>query len=134
MNVLGGQCELMDMTPSYMKLKLDAGTDVELKLLEKRRGGHIISLVITTLKVPHQSVIAFYDAAWKLIELPGVIELPQEQDFSKNLVDVELREVKQALTERGALAYEVHFQLSGTYLVVACYTFDEPLVWCCTLL
>ncbi|MDO5035407.1 MAG: DUF3256 family protein [Porphyromonas sp.] len=128
MNLLGGQCEIEVMSHSYLRFKLDADTNVELKLLKRSTSGHYISMIVTSMVTPRQSVVKFYGADWLEVNLNGIIDLPETQDFFVDPENVEQRDVKRALTTSGALSYEAHYAEELPILSIRVTSFDEPIL------
>lgn len=69
-NSLGDTTRVVCMTNDYLSVQLNAATQLELKLLEKRDGGKVICMVTTYLGPAAESALAFYTASWERLEQP----------------------------------------------------------------
>lgn len=126
-NLFGVKCEVEELNDTFLRMTLDEGTSVELKLLKKKRRGHLIGLIYTTLEAPQLSVVVFYDASWQRLDASELLELPAAEDFFTVSNSTEHREVKKALGERGALEYAARFSPVAEILSLRVTTFDEKL-------
>ena len=78
-NRLEGNSELLQLTPDYLKIRLTAHTDLQMKLLPRSSGDTIICMINTVCAEACDSRIRFYTKKWQEIN-------PSTELFKKPLI------------------------------------------------
>lgn len=82
-NLLKEKTTIDTLTADYIRVKLTAATELELKLLPRKAGDSIICMVRTYYGSVPQSVLTCYDREWHSIEGTFVPQLPKESFIKK---------------------------------------------------
>lgn len=127
-NLLGAEVTVISLTDSYIHLRMDSVTELQMKVLPRSgRRGDVLAMVLTSLLDPEQSVIAFYDKKWERIPMEHLMQLPETEDYFAAPEALERRDVKNALVESGRLAYKIIFDPIQPIMVIRMTTFSDTL-------
>ncbi|MDO5016779.1 MAG: DUF3256 family protein [Porphyromonas sp.] len=115
------------LTDTYIEVTLDTASTLQLKRVPARRGGYLISMVLTSEEAPKQSVILFYDKKWNKRPTPDAIERLSVSDFLMDKKALSHNEVKQMFGALGTLAYLYHWSPDRDELQVRLTSFDTDI-------
>ncbi len=127
-NLAGGLSHIETLESDFLRLHLDRGTEIQIKLLPMINRTALISMVVTSKVAPEQSIVKFYSETWQEVSPSDIINLPEVSDFLRNPADKGSVVLKNALVERGSLDYTVHYEAHCSVMTIKLTTFDEEMV------
>lgn len=126
-NSLGGSMQLKDLSFSYLQMLLDPMVELQLKVFPGTNHEPLICVIMTSLVVPQQSVVKFYDGRWREVPGSGRFALPSPTEFLKDPKQGEQTLVKSALAECGLMTYRATLHPQDNTLTLRLTCFDDKI-------
>lgn len=80
-NKLGGESEMTELSDRSLTVSTSQSGRIEMVLFPRKKGVNLICIIKTVTARYDDSRLAFYDENWMPIDVAGLIELPQFDDY-----------------------------------------------------